>query len=163
MPYQFLNDGLYLLRSPSYAKFVEYHYTVLDVGNRLGYSDVDLTHPVMVHQTPPMLRRDRFDDSRLWEVLAVVPTHDEPVAIARLSYACQDPSYRQLGHNCEQFARYVVTGRWESFQVRKAFVICGALAFGIKVLSDSAEEERLARERVRRARARRRLRAMGFA
>src|SRR3954469_16396655 len=90
MPYQSLPDGLFLLKRPSPDKGVE-HYGVLDVGNRFGLPEVDGSHPVVAHQTPPSVQFDWLQDTGTWQIVGQVT--DEEAAIARLAVAMSTPGY----------------------------------------------------------------------
>lgn len=128
MPYQGYPDGLYLVTQKSEAKRVD-HYGILDIGNRIRYSEADGINPVIIHQTPPTIRIDWFQNTGVWQMKGRVT--DEPFALQRLKAAAANPSYDLFGHNCEHFARFVATGVRESTQIQAAAVIAGlaTLAF----------------------------------
>ena len=125
MPYQQLEDGLYLLKKKSEGKGVD-HYGILDVGNRIGNPGVDGRHPVVIHQTPPSIKFDWLQGTGAWAILGLIT--DETDAIARMNNAFQNPAYHLFGHNCEHFARYVATGRRESTQLQAVGVVAGLVA-----------------------------------
>jgi hypothetical protein len=112
---QQLARGLYWITQRSLTKGVE-HHAILDVGNCIGFPDVYPTSPIIVHQTPPSIRRDPFTGTLDWRV--VMKIEDEPNSICRLIAACENPLYNTAANNCEHFARYVATGKRESHQVR---------------------------------------------
>jgi hypothetical protein len=112
---QQLAPGLYWIAQQSQKKGVE-HHAILDVGNCLRYHDVYPTSPIIVHQTPPSIRRDPFMGTGNWKIVTRIA--DEPNAIARLISGCSNPIYNTAGNNCEHFARYVATGKRESHQVQ---------------------------------------------
>lgn len=122
MPYQYLPDGLFLLKRPSPGKGVD-HYGVLDVGNRFGLDGVDGTEPVVAHQTPPAVTFNWFQDTGIWYVIGQVT--DEAAAFARFEMALSTPGYDLFGHNGEHFARFVTTGVWESKQLQAAGLVAG--------------------------------------
>ena len=122
MPYQQYSDGLYLLKQKSEEKGVD-HYGILDIGNRIGNPQVDGSHPVVIHQTPPSIKIDWLQNSGVWEILGRIT--DEQDAIARMTSAFQNPNYNLFGNNCEHFARYVATGRYESTQLQAVAVVAG--------------------------------------
>jgi len=129
MPFEHLNDGLYLIKQRSATKAVD-HYGILDVGNRLRLPNVlPGQQPVVIHQSPPQVQLVWLQQTGSWEVLGQIT--DEGDAIARIHNASQNPQYNLIGHNCEHFARYVATGKRESHQVQIVAVIAGlaALAF----------------------------------
>lgn len=128
MPYQQLNDGLYLVRQKSAEKGVD-HYGILDVGNRINHPQVIPIQPVVIHQRPPRIQADWLQNTGEWAVLGKIT--DEADAISRMHKAAENPNYDLFGHNCEHFARYVATGKRESTQVQVAVAIAGlvALAF----------------------------------
>lgn len=128
MPFQTLGDGLYLVKQKSLNKPGIEHYGILDVGNRLRHPNVDGVNPTIVHQTPPQLRIDWFANTGNWEVLGKIT--DENMAIERIKYAANNPGYDLFGNNCEQFARYVATGKHESTQLQ-AVTILGLTALAI--------------------------------
>ncbi len=126
MPFQNFTDGLYLMIQKSQGKGVD-HYGILDVGNRMGYPGVPAgAQPVVIHQTPPRLRTDWLQHTGSWSVLGRI--WDEPDAIGRIEQAAADPEYRLFDNNCENFARYVATGKSESTQVQAAVVVAGLAA-----------------------------------
>jgi hypothetical protein len=118
MPFQGLEDALYLVAQRSPKKGVD-HYGILDVGNNLGY--VAAPAPVVVHQSPPAIRADWLSVTGAWRVVWRIP--DTAGALDRLRLALARPSYDLLGNNCEHFARYVATGKRESTQLHSAMVI----------------------------------------
>ena len=126
MPYQDFFDGLYLLRQPSSHKPGIDHYGIWDIGNRLGLSGVDRSHPVVVHQMPTGIQLNWFQDTGSWTVLGIIT--DESDALRRLEIAFRDPNYRLFDNNCEHFARYIATGAKESTQVQAAGVVAGLMA-----------------------------------
>lgn len=128
MPYLQYADGLYLLKQKSEAKGVE-HYGILDIGNRINHPQINGTHPVVIHQTPPSIKIDWLQNTGEWAVLGHIT--DEEDAKARMNSAFQNSSYNLFGHNCEHFARYVATGKHESTQLQTAGAIAGlaVLAF----------------------------------
>jgi hypothetical protein len=129
MPYQHLTDGLYLVKRRSAFKPAVDHYAVLDIGNRLGLPFSDPFDPTVVHQSPPSIQQTRL--SQLGPVQVVGVVVDEQGALARLRHALVDPRYDLFGHNCEHFARFVVTGARESTQLQGIFalVAVGTLIF----------------------------------
>ena len=129
MPYEHLDDGLYLLKQKSAEKGVD-HYGILDVGNRLRHPEVVAqVQPVVVHQRPPRIQLDWLQNTGQWQVLGKIT--DEADAIVRMMAAAKNPKYDLFGHHCEHFARYVATGRHESTQIQAAVVLAGlaAIAF----------------------------------
>lgn len=128
MSYQGLPDGIYLVRQKAISKGVD-HYGVLDIGNRLNLANADGINPVVIHQTPPEIRVDRLEDTGSWEALE--QSIDERSAEIRFWKACKNPKYALPNNNCEQFARYVVSGKRESKQLQTAVIVTGifALAF----------------------------------
>lgn len=126
MPYQGLGDGLYLVKQKSQAKGVD-HYGILDIGNRRRDPNNWSNQPSVIHQVQPSLRVDAFEGTGTWDVLGKIT--DEPMAFNRMNEAAKNPNYDLFGNNCEQFARFVATGKHESTQLQKAaFVGFGALA-----------------------------------
>jgi len=123
MPYQGINDGLYLVKQPSVKGI--WHYGVLDVGNVLHHPEVDGLHPVVLHQTPPSLKVDWLCNTGTWQIIAVV--HDMPGAVARIRMAWQDPYYNLFENNCEHFANYVTYGEKYSSQLQAAGTIAVVL------------------------------------
>ena len=131
MPYQGLDDGLYLASQPAEKNGVPIkHYCVLDVGNILQHSQADGSHPVVIHQTPPHIRADWLANTGRWNVLGRVT--DVPGATCRLNEAFANPQYDLFGNNCEHFARFVTGGERRSDQVFWAGV--GVLAVGVLAL-----------------------------
>jgi hypothetical protein len=128
MPYQQFDDGLYLLKQYSHAKGVD-HYGIMDVGNLLRLQDVDGSHPVIIHQTPPSITVHWLQDTGNWNMLGKI--EDETSALQRIKKALENPRYDLFGHNCEHFARYVATGNHESTQLQFLGVIVGLTALAI--------------------------------
>jgi len=129
MPYENLQDGLYLIKQRSAEKGVD-HFGILDVGNRIRLPDIyPGMQPVVIHQTPPHVQAAWLQDTGGWEVLGRIT--DEADAISRMNHARQNPSYSLMGHNCEHFARYVATGKRESRQVQVAVAIAGLAALAL--------------------------------
>jgi len=128
MPYQNLQNGLYLVKQRSAGKSVN-HYGILDVGNRLNRSYINSMHPIVIHQTPPTLRTDWLRDTGNWSVLGQIT--DESMAIQRIGFAAQNPAYDLFGNNCEHFARFVATGTRESKQIQTFVGILGSSCTGI--------------------------------
>jgi hypothetical protein len=120
-----LGTGLYLLKQSSAEKTVD-HFALLDVGNGLQADWNRLRRPVIVHQTPPAVRADWFENTGEWEILGRVI--DETGALARIRIALQTPGYDLFGNNCEHFARFVATGVRESRQVQGFCAVAGLLA-----------------------------------
>jgi hypothetical protein len=87
----------------------------------MRYPDVDARQPILIHQTPPSIKREPFAGTGYWQVLIKIA--DEHNAIQRLVAACANPVYSAFGNNCEHFARYIATGKRESHQVQIAGVV----------------------------------------
>lgn len=132
MPFQGLHNGLYLVKQKSQNKPGIEHYGILDIGNRLMIPTADSINPTVVHQTPPRLRVDWFAGTGNWEILGQIT--DEKMALERIKYAANNPAYDLFGHNCEQFARFVATGKHESTQLQAAAIV-GLAAFTIYALN----------------------------
>jgi len=128
MPYQEYEDGLYLLKQKSARKGVA-HYGIMDVGNRLRHPGVNGQQPVVIHQTPPTIKMDWLQDTGDWLVLGKIT--DEEDAISRLNIVLQKPNYNLFVNNCEHFARYVATGRYESTQLQAAVFMGGLVAISL--------------------------------
>lgn len=126
MPFENLDDGLYLIKQRSEAKGVD-HFGILDVGNRMRFANVfPGQQPVVVHQTPPHVQAAWLQQTGRWEVLGRIT--DEADAVARMRKARENPQYNLFGHNCEHFARYVATGKRESRQIQVMVAIAGLAA-----------------------------------
>lgn len=129
MPYQNLNDGLYLVSQSVEKNGIRVeHYGILDVGNILQYAQASGTHPVIIHQTPPNIRADWLSNTGQWNVLGRVT--DIVGAIQRIKVAFANPEYDLFGNNCEHFARFVAQGQRYSNQIFWAgvgVVVVGAL------------------------------------
>ena len=116
MPYQGLNDGLYLASQPAEKNGVRIeHFGVLDVGNTLQHSQANDSHPIVIHQTPPYIRADWLANTGRWNVLGRVT--DVQGATCRLREAFDNPQYDLFGNNCEHFARFVTEGARRSDQI----------------------------------------------
>ncbi len=135
MPHHIRRPGLYLLAQKTQIKGVLVdHYGILDVGNRLKLPNVDW-HPIVIHQTPPQIRRDRLEDTGDWKVLGMIT--DESDAISRINKAVENSAYDLFGNNCEHFARYVATGRRESTQLQVFALFAGLIALTILLLNSA--------------------------
>ncbi|GMV60124.1 MAG: hypothetical protein AMXMBFR72_32170 [Betaproteobacteria bacterium] len=128
MPYQGFQDGLYLVAQWCPEKGVD-HYGILDIGNRIRHPQVDARHPVVIHQRPPEIAIDWFQNTGAWRVLGKVT--DEAFAIQRMRAAFENPAYDLFGHNCEHFARFVATGIRESRQLQSVGVVAGLAVLSI--------------------------------
>ena len=136
MPYQNLEDGLYLVEQASNKNGIPVtHYGVLDVGNILQHPEIDGTHPVVIHQTPPNIRADFLGNTGSWNISGKVT--DVSGAIARVKEAIKNPAYDLFGNNCEHFARFVTLGQRYSNQVFWG----GAAAVALSVLAFYALRE----------------------
>ncbi len=116
MPYQNLEDGLYLLKQPSQKGGIE-HYGVLDIGNVLRFPGVSTIRPIVIHQTPPQVRPDLLENTGQWQILGQVTPEHLNAAIERCYMALNDPHYDLFENNCEQFARYIIEGQKYSTQL----------------------------------------------
>jgi len=114
LPLHRLEPGLYWVTQRSPTKGVD-HHAILDVGNRMGYLG-GCRQPIIVHQTPPSIRRESVEGTGYWNILKKIA--DERDAVRRLLAACENPAYSVVGNNCEHFARYIATGVRESHQVQ---------------------------------------------
>jgi hypothetical protein len=105
---------MFLARQWSHTKAV-WHYGIIVLGWAYG--------PAVVHLGPDGLCIEPFAGGAPWEAVAI---GDVAGAFARLQAAISDPqNYALLWNNCEQFARYVATGRHESLQVQRVAVVAG--------------------------------------
>ncbi len=134
MPYQNLEDGLYLVRQRAVKNGMQlWHYGILDVGNRLNLALplLEPGEPAIVHQTPPQVRADPFSGTGHWEMEGRVEPTIEMSAVSRIKEALKSPGYDLFGHNCEHFARFVTTGVKESKQIQTVAWSCvGLIAIG---------------------------------
>jgi hypothetical protein len=124
MHWQHLKPGLYWIMQSSPKKGVE-HHAILDVCNRMRYADAGGWQDMIVHQTPPAIRREPSAGTGNWVVLQKIA--DEQNAIRRLISACANPGYRTIDNNCEHFARYIATGIRESHQLQRAGAVVIAI------------------------------------
>jgi hypothetical protein len=90
VPYQNLQDGLYLILQKSQEKSVD-HYGILDVGNRIKHPEVKLPQPIVIHQRPPRIQIDWLQNTGVWQVLGLIT--DELDAIQRMHKAWETPNY----------------------------------------------------------------------
>lgn len=127
MPYRnsisgyFVPDGIYRMTRRNEEKGVT-HYAVLDVGNIFGFRLPPGMPPMVIHQTPPHIQVEPLNEADIWFVEYAVPQEDWPGAISRYNQAIEDPFYRTLNNNCEQFARFITEGEKVSHQVNGAFL-----------------------------------------
>jgi hypothetical protein len=115
VPLEHLQPGLYWIVQHCDAKGVD-HHAILDVGNRMGYRDAGAGQAMIIHQTPPSIRREPFARTGYWTIEKRIL--DERSAVQRLIEACGRPEYHLVGNNCEHFARHIATGVRESQQVQ---------------------------------------------
>lgn len=139
MPYQGYPDGVYL-GTQSSRKGGFAHYLVLDIGNRLQVPAADGINPVAVHQCPPRIRADWFRD--VGDCLLLAVASDEKAARLRYEAALTSPDYYLFRHNCEQFARFVVTGTWESKQLQALGWLAGITALAVVAGGNDAPPRR---------------------
>ncbi len=126
MPYRNISDGLYLVKQKSSEKGVD-HYGVLDIGNRLNHPQANGINPVIVHQSPPSIKIEWFEEiGGDWGILGVII--DEGMAKERMNKLMENPQYDLFGHNCEHFARFVATGKRESTQLQTVGTVLGLAA-----------------------------------
>lgn len=129
MPYQGFEDGLYLAKQKSQIKpELINHYGVIDIGNILNHPQARPDMPMVIHQALPSIRIDWLANTGTWHIIGKVDDSDLANAIARIQKAIKNPNYDLFGNNCEQFARYVTTGRKESKQLQTAVGIGLSLA-----------------------------------
>lgn len=138
MAYQGYSDGIYLAAQPS-RKGGFAHFLVLDIGNRLEVPGADGMNPVIVHQTPPGIQAELFQGEGVW---LLAKATDDAAALQRYRAACTVPAYHFLRHNCEHFARFVVTGTWESKQLQGIGWLAGITALVIVAASNEAPPRR---------------------
>ena len=86
-----LGPGLYWVSQQSPKKGVV-HHAVLDVGNRTGFADTGMWQDMLIHQTPPSIRREPSAGTGQWHLHLRID--DEQGAIERLKLACSSPSLR---------------------------------------------------------------------
>lgn len=132
MPYQNIEDGLYLVVQRSHEKGVD-HYGILDIGNRLNIKEAEsVDHPIVIHQTPPTIQLSWLQNTGSWLLHGRIM--DENMAIMRINHAVKNPSYNLFENNCEHFARYVATGVRESRQIQSAVVATGLVTLTLLAL-----------------------------
>lgn len=138
MPYQNLEDGLYLVSQQSEKMGIPIrHYGVLDVGNILMIQSPPLVfsgEPVIIHQTPPEVRADVLSETGSWSIEGKVIRQHLREAVERVKTALKTPSYDLFGHNCEHFARFITTGTKESKQLQKTIFTATVAAVGLGLL-----------------------------
>ena len=119
MPYQGLQNGLYLARQKSNIKpDLIYHYGVIDIGNVLNISEAKANMPMVIHQAIPSIRVDFLNSTGSWEQMGRISETNLDTAKVRIQEAQKNPKYDLFGNNCEHFARYVITGVKESWQLQ---------------------------------------------
>lgn len=79
--------------------------------------------PVIIHQVREGQQLELLKPNDEWTVLHKVA--DEAHAIDRLNEARKNPHYKLFANNCEQFGRYVTTGKRESHQVNITLALAG--------------------------------------
>lgn len=128
MPYQGYPDGLYLTKQKSQIKpdLID-HYGVIDIGNILNHPQGNPDMPIVIHQALPSIRIDWLMNTGTWQIMGRVRDEELANAQERIQKAIEDPDYDLFGNNCEQFARYVTTGKKESKQLQTAAGIAVAL------------------------------------
>lgn len=138
MPYQNLNDGLYLVSQPDEIDGIRIeHHGILDIGNVLQFPEANGTHPVIVHQTFPHIRVDWLSNTGYWNVLGHIT--DVTGAIQRLKAAFANPEYELFGYECAHFARFMAQGERYSNQIFWADV--GIVPAGALIVYFSKKEK----------------------
>ena len=128
MPFQGLDDGLYLVKRHIEGKQKGFwHYGVIDIANVSGILQIPGPFPLLIHQIPPGLRSEYIFDFNGFEFMGKVMPEFEHEARQRIWETWKNPKYNLFGNNCEHFARYVTTGKKESKQLQ-AFGGIAALA-----------------------------------
>jgi hypothetical protein len=139
MTYQEFPEGIYLVRRRSAEKGI-FHYAVLVIGEFPMTWDPAGFHPLIVHQVPPRIASDWLENMGAWEVLC--RASDTSAAFQRMEAACTNPEYAFFVNNCEQFARYVVTGVRESKQLQILGAVVAVFAIGFIVVDSEATGRR---------------------
>lgn len=129
MSYQEFENGLYLAsRATNKYGGLAQHFAVIDVGDVLGYSHFRQDYPVVYHLVYPQLETEPLSGE--WHILG--KAEDLFQAKQRFLYALNNPQYDFLNNNCEQFARYVVSGKRYSGQlIGVGVVLTAALVIAI--------------------------------
>jgi hypothetical protein len=123
MFYEGFSKGFYLIKQKSQSKGKIDHYGILDVGNTMGFPEVDSRHPIVIHQTPPKITVNRLDQTGNWKVMGKIT--DERDAKKRIYIASRNPVYNLFSNNCEHFARYIAYKKSESMQIQTTFILLG--------------------------------------
>lgn len=141
MPYNGIADGLHMVVCRSSGKLVD-HYGALDVGNRTGLQGPHDMGPIVIHLNTDGLKWEYVESSgRQWTTVGS-PSSDEAAAIARMNTAAMNPTYDLLVNNCEQFARWAITGKRESKQLQAAgWLTAGAALAYILTRPDSDDDD----------------------
>jgi hypothetical protein len=134
MPYQHLNDALYLVKQCSGSKVVD-HFGILDVGDRMGLHHGLYLEPVVIHLLHPSIHIDLIREFGRCEIISRIS--DEAGARRRFHLARKNPTYDAIFNNCEHFAIFIATGRRQSPQLQ-GFVI----GVGLAVVAYSAIKSR---------------------
>jgi hypothetical protein len=135
-------SGIYLVSRPMQGKTGGEHFAVVIYGQGpLNRHENGNCYPIVAEMIPTGLSV-RWYEGGWWTIHGRVLPSEEPAALARLAMAREDnPDYALLVRNCEQFARWVTTGFWESKQLQTVGVVAAVAAFGI-FLSRSDEQQR---------------------
>jgi hypothetical protein len=128
-PYWRMPEGMYLLKRSSSYPFVE-HYGVLITAGLAGNIGHNSYEAIVIQQTWPQARIDAAEDTGSWGVVEKVSDYEISAALERVTIAFQDPNYYLFANNCEQFARFIVSGRKTSRQLG-TFALTGLIVAAV--------------------------------
>lgn len=126
-------EGLYIVKRRAILPPGKEHYAIAIVGRHVRNFDPSSKGPIVIHKTnQPGRHCDSFIASE-WERVEKIPEDSLEQVLHRMRISWWEP-YNLFLDNCEDWARYVATGKKESFQVRQ-FVALGLALCGIWWLS----------------------------
>ncbi len=143
MPNAEFPHGIYLVSRPMEGKTGGLHFAVIFYGQLpLNLHEDGNCYPVVAELSPPGISVKYFEGG-WWTIHHQVAEVDEAAAVARLDQACSsNPDYALLMRNCEQFARWVTTGVWESKQLQTVGVIAAAATICFMAASSDTRTRR---------------------
>jgi hypothetical protein len=138
-----LPRGIFLVSRPATAKPAYHHFAVYLCGEwDINVAQDGCYYPVVAELNSMGVQMNWYEGD-LWTAHGQVAPEEELRALWRLEMACaKDPDYALLVRNCEQFARWVTTGTWESKQVQTAGFLAIVAAFGILVAHSEMQGRR---------------------
>jgi hypothetical protein len=124
-------QGIYLVSRPAVAKPACRHFAVFLWGEwEMNLAQNGCYYPIVAELNSTGIQVD-WHEGGFWTVHFQVAPEEELQVLWRLERTCAaDPDYALWDRNCEQFARWITTGVWESKQLQTVGVLAAVAAFG---------------------------------